>query len=125
MLTFYEDDLDSTILVISENGYGKRSAIEEYRKTKRGAKGVGTLKVTDKTGQLLVIKSVKETDDLMIINESGVTIRMPISEIRVMGRKTQGVKLINLGSDDRIADVGVVKRDENDHHDDEDGGEEE
>ncbi len=115
MLTFYEDDNNSTLLVISENGYGKRSELEEYRKTKRGAKGVGTLKVTDKTGQLLSIKSVEDTDDLMIINISGVTIRMAVNEIRVMGRKTQGVKLINLSADDSIADVGVVKKDENDH----------
>lgn len=125
MLTFYEDDNNSTILVISENGYGKRSKIEEYRITKRGAKGVGTLKVTDKTGQLLVIKSVEETDDLMIINESGVTIRIPVNEIRVMGRKTQGVKLISLGEGDRIADVGVVKKDENDEDHEDNGGEEE
>ncbi len=117
MLTFYEDDTDSNILVISENGYGKRSNIDEYRITKRGAKGVGTLKVTDKTGKLLVIKSVEDTDDLMIINQSGVTIRMAVNEIRVMGRKTQGVKLINLTAGDRIADVGVVKKDENDQED--------
>ncbi len=125
MLTFYEDDNDSTIMVISENGYGKRSKIEEYRKTKRGAKGVGTLKVTDKTGKLLVIKSVEETDDLMIINQSGVTIRMPINEVRVMGRKTQGVKLITLSSGDQIADVAVVKKDEDDHETIVDGSEEE
>jgi DNA gyrase subunit A len=113
MLTVKEHDSDSTILVISENGYGKRSELEEYRKTKRGAKGVGTLKITEKTGSLIAIKAVKETDDLMIINESGVTIRMPVTEIRVMGRKTQGVKLINLTDDDRIADVGVIHVEEN------------
>ena len=112
MLTVNENDTTSTILVISENGYGKRSDLEEYRKTKRGAKGVGTLKITEKTGELITIKAVEETDDLMIINQSGVTIRMPVTEIRVMGRKTQGVRLINLTDDDRIADVGVIKNEE-------------
>lgn len=112
MLTVSEHDKLSTILVISENGYGKRSELEEYRKTKRGAKGVGTLKITEKTGELIAIKAVEESDDLMIINESGVTIRMPVTEIRVMGRKTQGVRLINLTDDDRIADIGVIKNEE-------------
>ncbi|MEP6795179.1 MAG: DNA gyrase subunit A, partial [Saprospiraceae bacterium] len=112
MLTISENDKVSTILVISENGYGKRSELEEYRKTKRGGKGVGTLKVTDKTGQLIAIKAVTESDDLMIINQSGVTIRTPVSDIRVMGRKTQGVRLINL-VDDAIADVGIIKNEEN------------
>jgi DNA gyrase subunit A len=108
MITIQENDIAPTLLVISKNGYGKRSVLEEYRKTKRGAKGVGTLKITDKTGRLIAIKAVKETDDLMIINESGMTIRMPVDDIRVMGRKTQGVRLINLADDDRIADVGVI-----------------
>jgi len=112
MLTVMENDTDSTILVISEHGYGKRSQLDEYRKTKRGAKGVGTLKITDKTGSLITIKAVTETDDLMIINQSGVTIRMPVAEIRVMGRKTQGVRLINLTDDDLIADVGIIQREE-------------
>lgn len=112
MLTIGEHDTLSTILVISENGYGKRSELEEYRKTKRGAKGVGTLKITEKTGELIAIKAVEESDDLMIINQSGVTIRMPVDEIRVMGRKTQGVRLINLTDDDRIADIGVIKNEE-------------
>ncbi|HZV71582.1 MAG TPA: DNA gyrase subunit A [Saprospiraceae bacterium] len=111
MLTINENDKASTILVISENGYGKRSEIDEYRKTKRGGKGVGTLKVTDKTGQLIAIKAVTESDDLMIINQSGVTIRTPVADIRVMGRKTQGVRLINL-VDDAIADVGIIKNEE-------------
>ncbi|HEY3385139.1 MAG TPA: DNA gyrase subunit A, partial [Saprospiraceae bacterium] len=114
MLSVSENDTSSTILVISENGYGKRSELEEYRKTKRGAKGVGTLKITDKTGELIAIKVVDETDDLMIINESGVAIRMPVNEIRVMGRKTQGVRLINLIDDDRIADVGVIRNEDGD-----------
>ena len=112
MLTVKENDVESSILVISQNGYGKRSALEEYRKTKRGAKGVGTLKITDKTGELIAIKAVQETDDLMIINYSGVTIRMPVGDIRVMGRKTQGVKLINLADDDIIADVAVIHNEE-------------
>ena len=112
MITVKENDPNATILVISANGYGKRSDLEEYRQTKRGAKGVGTLKITDKTGELIAIKAVEETDDLMIINQSGVTIRMEVTDIRVMGRKTQGVKLIHLADDDQIADVGVVKNDE-------------
>jgi DNA gyrase subunit A len=112
MLTIHENDKSSTILVISENGYGKRSEIEEYRKTKRGGKGVGTLKITEKTGQLIAIKAVTESDDLMIINQSGVTIRMPVDDIRVMGRKTQGVKLIHLLDGDAIADVGIIKNED-------------
>lgn len=112
MITVKENDPNATILVISANGYGKRSDLEEYRQTKRGAKGVGTLKITDKTGELIAIKAVEEIDDLMIINQSGVTIRMEVADIRVMGRKTQGVKLIHLADDDQIADVGVVKNDE-------------
>lgn len=112
MITVKENDPNTTILVISANGYGKRSDLEEYRQTKRGAKGVGTLKITDKTGELIAIKGVEETDDLMIINQSGVTIRMEVTDIRVMGRKTQGVRLIHLADDDQIADVGVVKNDE-------------
>ena len=113
MVTVKANDPTASILVISQNGYGKRSEIEEYRKTKRGAKGVGTLKITDKTGELIAIKAVDETDDLMIINHSGVTIRMPVGDIRVMGRKTQGVRLINLLDDDVIADVAVIHNEEN------------
>lgn len=112
MVTIDQKQQSPTILVISENGYGKRSEVKEYRKTKRGGKGVGTLKVTDKTGELIAIKAVQESDDLMIINQSGVTIRMPVTDIRVMGRKTQGVRLINL-VDDVIADVGIIRNEEN------------
>lgn len=112
MITFKENDANTSILVISQNGYGKRSEVEEYRKTKRGAKGVGTLKITDKTGELIAIKAVNSDDDLMIINQSGVTIRMPVGDIRVMGRKTQGVKLINLAEGDVIADVAVIQNEE-------------
>ncbi len=111
MVTINQKADNPTILVISQNGYGKRSDVNEYRKTKRGGKGVGTLKVTDKTGQLIAIKAVEESDDLMIINQSGVTIRTPVKNIRVMGRKTQGVRLINL-DDDVIADVGIIKNEE-------------
>jgi DNA gyrase subunit A len=113
MLIVKANDPSASILVISENGYGKRSEIDEYRITNRGAKGVGTLKITDKTGELIAIKAVGETDDLMIINHSGVTIRMPVGDIRVMGRKTQGVRLINLEEDDVIADVAVIHNVEN------------
>ncbi|HEX5113261.1 MAG TPA: DNA gyrase subunit A [Saprospiraceae bacterium] len=112
MITIKANDPSTSILVISQNGYGKRSEVEEYRKTKRGAKGVGTLKITDKTGELIAIKAANGDDDLMIINQSGVTIRMPVGDIRVMGRKTQGVKLINLVEDDVIADVAVIQHEE-------------
>jgi len=112
MITVKENDPSVSILVISQNGYGKRSEIDEYRKTKRGAKGVGTLKITDKTGELIAIKAASGDDDLMIINQSGVTIRMPIGDIRVMGRKTQGVRLINMVEGDVIADVAVIKHEE-------------
>jgi len=112
MITVKENDPNVSILVISQNGYGKRSEIDEYRKTKRGAKGVGTLKITDKTGELIAIKAASGDDDLMIINQSGVTIRMPIGDIRVMGRKTQGVRLINMVEGDVIADVAVIKHEE-------------
>jgi DNA gyrase subunit A len=112
MLTIHKNEENPTILVISENGYGKRSEVGEYRKTKRGGKGVGTLNITNKTGALIAIKAVRESDDLMIINQSGVTIRMPVSAIRVMGRKTQGVRLINLIDDDMIADVGIIRNED-------------
>ncbi len=97
------------ILVVSENGYGKRSRLEDYRVTNRGGKGVKTLNVTEKTGQLITIKEVSDEDDLMIINRSGIIIRMGISDLRVMGRATQGVKLINLRDDDIIASVARVE----------------
>ncbi len=97
------------ILVVSENGYGKRSRLEDYRVTNRGGKGVKTLNVTEKTGQLITIKEVSNEDDLMIINRSGIIIRMGISDLRVMGRATQGVRLINLRDDDIIASVARVE----------------
>ncbi|MHC5310813.1 DNA gyrase subunit A [Myroides sp. LJL116] len=105
-------DMTSEILVVSENGYGKRSALDEYRETNRGGKGVKTMNITDKTGELVSISSVTDQDDLMIINKSGLTIRMRVSELRVMGRATQGVKLINIKDTDSIAAVCKVMKDE-------------
>src|SRR5690606_13259594 len=106
------NDMDSDILVVSENGYGKRSALEEYRETNRGGKGVKTMNITDKTSLLVAIKSVTDNDDLMIINKSGLTIRMRVSDLRVMGRNTQGVKLINIKGNDSIAAVAKVIKEE-------------
>ncbi|HZK08948.1 MAG TPA: DNA gyrase subunit A [Bacteroidales bacterium] len=103
---------DYDVLVVSENGYGKRSKLEDYRVTNRGGKGVKTLNITEKTGKLIAVKNVTDNDDLMIINRSGLTIRMAVSELRVMGRATQGVRLINLRDDDSIAAVANVMREE-------------
>ena len=102
-----QDDNDN-VLVVSENGYGKRSPISEYRETHRGGKGVKTMQVTEKTGRLIAIESVSDDNDLMIINRSGVTIRMHIENLRVQGRATQGVKLINLRGKDTIASITKV-----------------
>ena len=99
-----------TVLVVSENGYGKKSELEDYRLTSRGGKGVKTLNITEKTGKLVALKSVTEENDLMIINKSGITIRVAVSDIRVAGRATQGVKLINLREGDSIAAVCVVNK---------------
>ena len=104
----FEDD----ILVVSENGYGKRSSIEDYRITNRGGKGVKTISITEKTGGLVAIKNVSDTDDLMIINKSGIAIRMSVEDLRVMGRATQGVRLINLKEDDSIAAVAKVMKED-------------
>ena len=101
----------SDILVVSEKGYGKRSELAEYRVTNRGGKGVKTLNITDKTGDLIAIKDVKDGDDLMIINKSGILIRIAVDTLRVMGRATQGVRLINLRSNDEIAAVTKVSAD--------------
>ncbi|MCM4157387.1 DNA gyrase subunit A [Gramella sp. AN32] len=106
------NDFDSDILVVSENGYGKRSSLDDYRITNRGGKGVKTISVTGKTGQLVAIKNVSDDDDLMIINKSGIVIRMAVEDLRVMGRATQGVKLINLKGNDAIAAVAKVLHDE-------------
>jgi DNA gyrase subunit A len=106
------NDMDTNILVVSENGYGKRSSLEDYRVTNRGGKGVKTISITEKTGKLVSIKTVSDSDDLMIINKSGIAIRMEIAVLRVMGRATQGVRLINLKGDDTIAAVAKVMKDE-------------
>ena len=100
------------VLVVSENGFGKRSSLEDYRITSRGGKGVKTINITDKTGALIAIKAVTDKDDLMIINRSGLTIRISVAELRVMGRATQGVKLINLRDNDVIAAVAKVETEE-------------
>ncbi|WP_025739815.1 DNA gyrase subunit A [Aquimarina pacifica] len=106
------NEMESNILVVSENGFGKRSKLEDYRITNRGGKGVKTISVTDKTGQLVAIKNVTDLDDLMIINKSGIAIRLAVEDLRVMGRATQGVRLINLKGKDSIAAVAKVMHDE-------------
>jgi DNA gyrase subunit A len=112
LLEFVELDLESNILVVSEKGYGKRSSLEDYRITNRGGKGVKTISVTDKTGELVAIKNVTDEDGLMIINKSGIAIRMSVSDLRVMGRATQGVRLINIKGKDSIAAVAKVMNEE-------------
>ena len=109
-----EDASAQSILVVSEHGYGKRSDFEEYRKTNRGGKGVKTLNITDKTGELVAMKNVTDENDLMIINRSGLTIRMAVSDIRIAGRATQGVRLINIKDGDSIAAVSAVNKSEDD-----------
>lgn len=109
------DDVESSVMVVSDKGYGKRTAVDDYRITNRGGKGVKTIQVTEKTGNLISIKNVTDEDDLMIINKKGITIRMALKSVRVMGRATQGVRLINLGKGDSIAAVAKVP-----HDDDED-----
>ena len=112
------NDMESNILVVSENGYGKRSSLDDYRITNRGGKGVKTISITEKTGNLVSIKNVTDEDDLMIINKSGIAIRMEVADLRVMGRATQGVKLINLKGKDAIAAVAKVMKDDNEASDD-------
>jgi len=106
------DDPATNVMVVSEKGYGKRSDIEEYRVTKRGGKGVKTINITDKTGNLIAIKDVTDKDGLMIINKSGIIIRLAVSALRIIGRATQGVKLINLKANDEIAAVSKVEMEE-------------
>jgi DNA gyrase subunit A len=106
------DNPETTVLVVSEKGYGKRTDIDDYRVTNRGGKGVKTLNVTDKTGKLVAIKGVTDKEDLMIINKSGIIIRIAVSELRTMGRATQGVRLITLKGDDEIASVAKIEHDE-------------
>ena len=102
------DDPSKSILVVSENGYGKRTELDDYRVTNRGGKGVKTINITEKTGHLIAIKSVTDKDDIMIINKSGLTIRLAVANLRLMGRATQGVRLINIKSGDSIAAVTDV-----------------
>ena len=108
-LVCVNDPATETIMVVSENGYGKRSDVDDYRKTARGAKGVKTISITEKTGRLVAIKVVTDENDLMIINKSGILIRLKVADVRVMGRATQGVRLINLTKkNDVIASVCKV-----------------
>jgi DNA gyrase subunit A len=110
-----KDPEKETIMVVSEQGYGKRSDIEDYRKTNRGAKGVKTLNITEKTGKLVAIKTVTDENDLMIINKSGITIRLKVEDVRIMGRATQGVRLINLEKrNDQIGSVCKVESESED-----------
>ncbi len=114
------NDMESNILVVSSNGYGKRSRLEDYRITNRGGKGVKTISITEKTGDLVAIKNVDDSNGLMIINKSGIAIRMAVEDLRVMGRATQGVKLINIKDGDSIAAVAkVIHEKDEDHHDEE------
>jgi DNA gyrase subunit A len=106
------ENSEQNIMVVSENGFGKRSSIDDYRITNRGGKGVKTINVTEKTGKLIAVKGVTNNDDLMIINKSGITIRMAVANFRVTGRATQGVKLINLRGNDIIASIAQVPKSE-------------
>ncbi|MBT8377212.1 MAG: DNA gyrase subunit A, partial [Bacteroidia bacterium] len=122
-----ENPQEETVLVVSENGYGKRTFIDDpedgepvYRVTNRGGKGVKTISITEKTGNLVAIKSVTDEDDLMIINKSGIAIRMEVKDLRTMGRATQGVKLINLKGNDSIAAVAKVMKDDDEDVNDND-----
>ncbi len=112
MIAIDPEDKNSTVLVVSENGFGKRSAVDDYRLTNRGGKGVKSMQVTDKTGKVVSIKSVGENTDLMITTKQGIAIRMSLDDIRVMGRATQGVKVIRLDSNDAIADLAVMEKSE-------------
>ena len=114
MICVDPNDLETTIMVVSEKGNGKRSNLDDYRITNRGGKGVKTMQITDKTGKLVTIKSVKDGDDIMITNKSGIVIRMSVADIRTMGRATQGVRVIRLDEDDDIADVAVISFDDDD-----------
>ena len=107
-----EDAQAHSLLVVSEHGYGKRSDFDEYRKTSRGSKGVKTLNITEKTGELVAMKNVTDENDLMIINRSGLTIRMAVADIKVAGRATQGVRLINIKDGDSIAAISAVNKTE-------------
>lgn len=108
MVCIDPQDKETTIFVVSEKGNGKRSDFDDYRLTNRGGKGVKTMQITNKTGALIAIKAVKDDDDLLITNRSGIMIRMSVSDVRVMGRATQGVRVIRVDDNDEIADVAVV-----------------
>lgn len=112
-----EDMSTRNVMVVSQNGYGKRSDANDYRETKRGGKGVKTINITDKTGELIAIKDVTDEDDLMIMNRSGLTIRLAVNTLRVMGRATQGVKLIDIRKNDSIAAVAMVQHEEPEQED--------
>lgn len=112
MICVYKEDKEHTVLVVSEKGYGKRTAIDEYRVTNRGGKGVKTINVTDKTGSLVGIMDVTEKEDLMITCKSGITIRMPVGQISELGRATQGVKLIRVDDEDEIAAISKIDEDD-------------
>ena len=116
------NDMESNILVVSERGYGKRSDLQDYRLTNRGGKGVKTLNISEKTGNLVAIKNVDDNSDLMIINKSGIVIRMAVEDLRVMGRATQGVKLINIKEDDSIAAVAKVVNENDDENEELENG---
>lgn len=121
MITVNPDNKEETIMVLSEKGYGKRTDLEDYRVTNRGGKGVNTLKITEKTGNLVGIQNVTDNDHVMIINKSGVAIRIAVDSLRVMGRATQGVRLIKLDSKDSIAAIAKIKDGKNSFNPDEDG----
>ena len=114
----------SHVLVVSENGYGKRSLLDDYRVVNRGGKGVKTLNITEKTGKLIAIKNVTDENDLMIINKSGLTIRLDVASVRVAGRATQGVRLINIKDGDSIAAVCRVNKSEDKPNSEEETSEE-
>ena len=113
MVVVQEQEAEETLLVVSEKGYGKRTSVDDYRITNRGGKGVKTLNITEKTGNLVALKNVIDDNDIMIINKSGLTIRLKVSDIRISGRATQGVRLINLKGKDSIASVAKVPISEN------------
>jgi len=121
MITVNPDNKEETIMVLSEKGYGKRTDLEDYRVTNRGGKGVNTLKITEKTGNLVGIQNVTDNDHVMIINKSGVAIRIAVDSLRVMGRATQGVRLIKLDSKDSIAAIAKIKDGRSSFNPDEDG----
>jgi DNA gyrase subunit A len=114
MITVDPSDPETTVLVLSEKGNGKRSSLDEYRITNRGGKGVKTMSISEKTGKVVAIKAVTERDDLVITTLNGIVIRVGLSGIRVMGRATQGVKIIRLEKGESISDVTIIRRDEDD-----------